>query len=157
MEDWIYILLGIVWIIYAAYRSSQKQKKRAAAPPQPSSSPQPTAEQRPSTFETVFQEILGEGRSLETVFPVEAESYDERTIQELEREKKRYGRPEVSLENIPLEEGISAFEFERGKTAFSFSTDEDGDIVPACQEFLPFDLRKAIIYSEILNGPYRQN
>ncbi|HNS18192.1 MAG TPA: hypothetical protein PKH94_01100 [Bacteroidales bacterium] len=155
MEDWIYILLGIVWIVYAAYRSSQKQKKRTADSPRQSSPPQRMGDQRPPTLETVFQEILGEGTSLETEFPAEAYSYDERTIRELELEKQRYGKPEIPLETIPTEEGISAFGYDREKAIFPFAPDEAVEPEAISQEFIPFDLRKAILYSEILNRPYR--
>ncbi|MBP6977958.1 MAG: hypothetical protein PHD61_06965 [Bacteroidales bacterium] len=154
MEDWIYILLGIVWIVYAAYRSNQKQKKKVTAPPQHASPPQPAADHQPSTLETVFQEILGESASLETTYPVEAESYDERTIQELELEKRLYNKQEIPLETIPTEEGISAFRYDGDKTTVFLSGGDEEDTAVS-KEFLPFDLRKAILYSEIMNRPYR--
>ena len=155
MDDLIYILLGIAWIIYAAYRVNQKQKKRPPAQSQSQSEPQNTYEQSPRPIETIFREILGEDESLERQFIPESESYDEVVVRELEQEKKLYSRPKTSLESIPLEEGVSAFDYSKGypKQQMIFSEEDSSAAIP--REYYHFDLRKAVIYSAILNRPYQ--
>ena len=155
MDDLIYILLGIVWIIYAAYRASQKQKKKGSAmkPSEPSSPAVPDERTRP--LDTIFREILGEGESLEQVSFPEYESYDEIVMKELEKEKQLFGKPKTILETIPTEEGISAFDSKHDEDIGSLMTADEDHAYPADRGENLFDLRKAVIYAEILNRPYR--
>jgi hypothetical protein len=76
-------------------------------------------------------------------------------MKELEKEKQLFGKPKTILETIPTEEGISAFESKHDEDIGSLTTaDEDHAYLADRGENL-FDLRKAVIYAEILNRPYR--
>jgi len=156
MDDLIYILLGIAWIIYAAYRANQKQKKRGSAmqPSVPTSSPA-VPEERTRPLDTIFREILGEGTSLEQVTFPESESYDEIAVKEMEKEKRLFGKPKTILETIPAEEGISAFDSKYDEDTRSFTAADEDHAFPVDHGENLFDLRKAVIYAEILNRPYR--
>lgn len=156
MDDLIYIVLGLAWIIYAAYRTSQKQKKRSFAGPETPPSGQAVPREEPRGMETIFREILGEGASLEQVTFPEAQSYDEITVKELEKERQHYSRPKTTLESIPEVEGISAFDsISETVTTRAGGTGEDGQPRTSSHEEAWFDIRKAVIYAEILNRPYR--
>jgi hypothetical protein len=157
MDDLIYILLGLAWIIYAAYRTNQKQKKKTlTAPASAPSGQNPPPREQPRPIDTILREILGEGSSLEEVTFPESQSYDEITVKELEKEKQLFSRPKTILETIPPEEGISAFDDTyKSFPTRSFIADEKEHALAAAREEDWFDLRKAVIYAEILNGPYR--
>jgi hypothetical protein len=146
MDDIIYILIGIAWIVYAAYRANKKQKK-----PQPAR--QEATPERPKPFRTILQEMMQED-SQEDYTP-ESESYDERAIEESQRQKTLYAQPTPILETIPSEEGISAFDYgKKGPFGFSYDSSEEEDTEKLYAEGFRFDIRKAIIYSAILNRPY---
>lgn len=156
MDDLIYILLGIAWIIYAAYRANQKQKKKASAPAQ--SRPQPqqqTYEKRPKPIETIFREILEDNESLERQYIPEGESYDEIAIKDLELEKRQFSKPKNILEAIPAAEGIGSLDYSGMFSGFSADVAPDETRESTIREDLDFDLRKAVIYAEILNRPYQ--
>jgi hypothetical protein len=160
MDDLIYILLGIAWIIYVAYRANQKQKRKAQASSPPRPQPQRTYEQQPKPIETIFRELMGEEDSLEKQFIPQAESYedqesyDELAIKDLEQGKKQFSKLRSILETIPSEEGVSGFDSSGRHTDHLFSSLADETKETAIRDGLHFDLRKAIIYTEILNRPY---
>jgi hypothetical protein len=145
MDDLIYILLGIAWILYAAYRAG---KKRKAAPP----ARQGTQEEAPKPFQTLLEDMMKED-SLEEYTP-EAESYDEKTIREIQMERTLLRKPVLPLETIPLEEGISAFSPGQQEPVSVYSFAEEEIQEPGQGEGSYFDLRKAIIYNAILHRPY---
>ncbi len=155
MDDLIYILLGLAWVIYAAYRANQKQKKKSTTSPA-SGPPSALPREQPRPLDTLFEEILGEGSSLEEVALPEYQSYDDITVKELEKEKQLFNRPKTILETIPSEEGISAFD-SRSETAgkVSLTADEEEHPIQTIMAGERFDIRKAVIYAEILNRPYR--
>lgn len=156
MEDLIYILLGIAWIIYAAYRANQKQKKKASAPAQTKAQPQqPTYEKRPKPIETIFREILEDEESLERQYIPEGESYDEIAIKDLELEKRQFSKPKKILETIPTEEGVGSIDYSRMFSGFSTDVIPEETRESSIRDDLDFDLRKAVIYAEILNRPYQ--
>lgn len=156
MDDLIYILLGLAWIIYAAYRANQKQKKKVLTTPTSAPSQQTPPREQPRPIDTIFREILGEGSSLEEVIFPESQSYDDITVRELEKEKQLFSRPKTVLETIPTEEGISAFDsIYKSDRAKYLPADAEEHPSPATREEDWFDLRKAVIYAEILNRPYR--
>lgn len=154
MDDLIYILLGLAWVIYAAYRANQKQKQKSMT--SSATGPPASPREQPRPLDTIFGEILGEGSSLEEVSFPESQSYDDITVKELEEEKRQFSRPKTILETIPSEEGISAFDSlykTAGRT--SLTADEEEHISQTALAGEGFDLRKAVIYAEILNRPYR--
>lgn len=151
MEDYIYILLGIVWVVYSLYRANQKKKKAR----------ENVVEEAP------VQEIIEPETSFSAIFD---EFFDKKTLQEDDpifnqpepisgNDGSQYGffdkniKTDYKLDSIPVEEGERMFNknaiddfFVNHSISEDYEEIEDG-------ESLDFDLRKAIIYSEILNRP----
>jgi hypothetical protein len=165
MDDLIYLLLFLAWAAFAFYRNSQKKKQRAA---------QRTGSTRQQVDNEDLQEERSPGSLLEEILMGEQE---ERTIEEpylesdipesksriyseapvMEEEKgpvdfdDEYNlRGITSVEELDLETGKD--ESDKGEKAgqsikvVTFDEDQNGPF--------DFDLRKAVIYSEILNPRY---
>lgn len=150
MEDLIYFILLIAWVVYAFYRRSQKKSARAAGPvsgrePEGDSRPQPTLEDilfgeeeeipsaKPYRGKTPW---IDEGeytpQPVETSFERE---YNLRGISSVEERIVSAKSNEIRLSDLKNDE-ISEHEHMK---------ETDHEI---------FDPRKAVIYSEILNRPY---
>ncbi len=165
MDDLIYLLLFLAWAAFAFYRNSQKKKQREAQRTR-------AAQQQPDPEEN--QEEGSPGSLLEEILLGEQE---ERTIEEPyfesespESESRIYTEtPGAEEENVPVD-----FDDEynqRGVTSVEELDLENGEVesdkdekasrnlqVVAFEEdqneAFEFDLRTAVIYSEILNPRY---
>ena len=158
MEDFLFIIIGIVWLVYSFYNSKQKAQRKQAAQQARKNSPetpvpapprsfleelldpqppviQPTIEpeegwEEPTTFYPVADEVTirPEAQSLETIEEEISESYFDRQYAERNRvnENQRVIQRVEAAPEMLVEEII----------------DEE------------FDLRKAVIYTEILNPRY---
>ena len=151
MEDYIYILLGLVWIIYAAYRSNQKKKKARETPVTPE--PLPVVTETDTEFSSMLDEFFGTKTPQEEA-PVFAQTEpDYRNVEEQHGFYNKNIKTEYKLDSIPDEEGVSVFDENDLADFFgqsSISEDYEDSFV---HKTLDFDLRKAIIFSEILNRP----
>ncbi len=155
MKDYLYILLGVAWVVYSIYSQGQKQKKKQA---------QKLAkkeEYEESQTEDSFRDFIEKKLNLEGAFnSQETESeyldspYSEIDIVE-EKDKSEYFKAE--------NEGISAFskKDEQSKSAevsprvIGFEEVSAGDLTKETDETeVEFDLKSAVIFSEILNAPY---
>jgi hypothetical protein len=147
MEDYIYLIALIAWVVFAFYRKSQK-KGETSRPGQ--TVPQP--ENVPSPFPTI-REIFGGEPAVEPqpapvawtlgndgMAPVMVET-------EFEKEYKRSGISSVEEINSPLlMDQMESVDIEENEVM------EENDFR---KEFRAgIDLRRAVIYSEILNRPY---
>lgn len=148
MEELLPLIIGIVWVVYSLYSRGQKKKGRT---------PQTEKTNRqPSLLEQI---LSGQGISI----PVETEEskpdfiydYVEEPVSIInEPVKKNEPLPFLSAElNNIREEGESSFKnyFEKEDVVTSDDEDTYWDL---SEEVKDFDMRKAIIYSEILNAPY---
>lgn len=165
MDDLIYLLLFVAWAAFAFYRNSQKKKQREAQR-------QRAAQQQDDS--EGFQEERSPGSLLEEILLGEQE---ERTIEEPyfeselpESESRIYARaPVVEEEKVPMDfddeynqRGITSVEELDLKTREIESDrgENDGQSIQVItfeedqNEPFDFDLRKAVIYSEILNPRY---
>lgn len=153
MEDFIYILIGIAWIAYTVYNQGQKQKQKQLQ--KPGNKPEDKV-----TVPTDRKEsILDKKFNFESLF-------------DLEEINTEYLDDPVSRLDVVTEEDETAF-FEaenEGVSKFEemLSTEPDSaveikvnpeedkkELQFGCfEEDGSFDVRKAIIYSEILNPPY---
>jgi len=151
MEDYIYILLGIVWIVYAAYRSNQKKKK--AKEKTVTSEPLPVASEPDSEFSTLLDEFFSTKTPQEEspVFVQEESEY--KNIERQHRFNDDNIKTDYKLDSIPHQEGERIFGEDELKDFFGHSPITGGYEDFSDRETLDFDLRKAIIYSEILNRP----
>ena len=144
MEEFLPILIGIIWLVYTFYT---KGKKKPAAR-KPANEPQKTRQ-----IESIISELFGE--KIETSEMEQSfESYDPL---ELEPEE---GEEEYVVRQTPipfLQNEMSEF-IEEGEHVFDSnleSTPElESDNIDYKDEIREFNLRKAVIYSEILNAPY---
>jgi|GEM_PF-3299066 len=148
MEDFIYLILLVAWVIFAFYRRSQK---KSAAARQESSQPQPETKKKQFTLEDLFGE--------------EDERYDEDEIpQDITSGYQQVEIPELrefGWERPGLRNGITQ---EKKEDALSRSSlmkvtdiQEDELQVEELSSELPDireNIRQAVIYSEILNRPY---
>jgi len=150
MEELLPLIIGFIWLAYTWYNKNQKKKQGKGN--------QPVSEERaPSILE---QLLSGENIKVSDPEPV----YEE-------IEALKYDDPSAHLENeLPLEiekpspflnselagyaeEGQSAF----GDTQNNYENlvDDDTELVyNTLGELEDFDLKKAVILSEILNAPY---
>jgi hypothetical protein len=144
MEDFIYILIGIIWLVFSVIKGTQK--KKATSADQHSETSQ---KEKGRTFEDIMSEILGEDRQTEYVEVSEQES----TI-DLETAEPEVGSAYQSLEDIYLKEqqerlkNIEILEEEPVELSSEPQFSEESSIHSS------FDLRKAIIYQALLERPY---
>lgn len=128
----VYIILAILWILYGFYKKSIKNK---AAQEKDSSEPQNLKKAQNKNFiNEIFGDFLSDNESPN---PYESMNMQENT--------------EIIEENIQKEELKKQAELlkvkkEIQKTTVSFEEDTDDDNID-------FDLKNAVIYSEILKRP----
>ncbi len=148
MEDFIYILAGVAYLAYSIYSAGQKKKKKLEEAQQ-----QPYVETEVKTSEpsikkesapSIFDEILGL-QNFE--FNSEEELYDEVEEDFVEEE---------IIDVVPSEEGIRTTKIQ--SSIELFESQEEESIVQLDEKEksidYEFNLRDAIISSEILNPPY---
>ncbi len=141
MEDFIYILAGVAYLAYSIYSAGQKKKKKLEqAQQQPYGeveteveTPEPYV--RKETTSSIFNEILG------------MQNFD------LNVEEDLYGEVEKDIiDVVPKEEGVRTT-----KTNSKIEMKEEEHLIQLEEEDAldyEFDLRDAVISSEILNPPY---
>lgn len=177
MDDFLYIILGIVWIAWSLYSNKQKMdRKRAEQAQREAEKRQYRAEtvqteNIPEPYQTVKPVVKSPERSiLEEIFgeyiPAEPEAVQDEYVPEVDeqswqRKMAGYSRSEVqSLEEIKEEVSADYFKdrySQQYKTVEQevtkpITTDYEENEEPGLHE--EFDLKKAILYSEILRAPY---
>jgi hypothetical protein len=163
MENIFYILVGIAWVAYSVYSARQKalQKQQSAGmPPQgPSqSSPLPIPGNQgggKSVFEDIFRELTGEPKPVEPVNQPVIINQPVITKQPVK---------EKNISDLGTKyEGYSGYKFISGAQNEYTTRDAENDRIKAdkSEELIKndiskenFDLRKAVIYSELLNRKY---
>lgn len=149
MEDLIYLVLLIAWVVFALYRRSQK---KSAGARKPVAKPEPGQDFKPMP---TLQEILfGE----EETYPkapgprpvtwMDEGDYDAEPVEtDFEKEYERKGI--TSVEGTPAASPPSKIQLTE------IQRDEISDeISSGGKKEETFNLRQAVIYSEILNRPY---
>jgi len=155
MENYIYIIIGILWVAYSLYTARQKaiQKEQSAGNPPsgPSqSSPLPIPGGQgggKSVFEELIRELTGEPRPVPQYKPVA--TYDVEEAVSLET----IGKPKSSTSYISIPEMQANMSAKSHQTSNEMS---DNTPTKAKNEGLAknFDLREAVIFSELLNRKY---
>jgi len=172
MDDFLYFLLLIGWLGYSFYKQSEKKKKLLAQkkaaesePVNPSSqNPEPLREfqekpvviTEPDFAKTLEEILLGktEIESLEEIPENEVQSLE--TIPEPVNQYADLNKKEGSNQNFWYNE----VETEVQRTTTEISTEEpesimiEEDSALMSQELHHFNLRSAVVYSEILNRKY---
>lgn len=147
MDDLIYIIALIAWVVFAFYRKSQK-KAAATESRRPS---RPASEEDP--LPTLEEILLGREREIQPEpLPVPSVVLTDGMSPELsetafEKEYKRRGISSVEELGKPnFMQGIKVSEIQKDDLTAQHEIDP---------EHKPdFDLRQAVIYAEILNRPY---
>ena len=152
MEDLIYLIILIAWAVFAFYRQSQKKKAAARAAQARPEAPEPEPEPTTRSWEEI---LFGEEEVMET----EPEPMPQ---EEPERWPGRSARGPVSLEQMYMQRRMESLEdprvqrrLEEEKKGLPEEVEDSLEPVEEREHLLKdFDLRKAIIYSEILRRPY---
>lgn len=151
MEDFIYILIGVLWLGASIYRASQKKKEKEKAK-NPANVP-PQSESRESKARSLIEELLG-GQEVNVPEPeVQEVIYAEPVVMEVDD----HGLSK-SFQNEYAKKGFGSLESLSAEGVSSLNRIDFKDQMPL-QENKPskqitIDLRKAIIYQAILERPY---
>jgi hypothetical protein len=163
MENLIYIIIGIAWVAYSLYsarqKSIQKQQSAGMPPKGPSqSSPLPIPGNQgggKTLFDEILRELTGEPRTPDPVSqtviinqpPVTKQAVKEKQKSELNQKYEGYSGykfvPSVSTD-FPRNDEDDA----RNAKALAGQLKSDESISKG------FNLREAVIYSELLNPKY---
>jgi hypothetical protein len=155
MEDVIYIVLGLLWLVFTFYTQSRKRKQREAQKSKPTAQ---SSETPKSFFEQIFTEAPSPVELDEEPIP-EADLIQTEVIQDkrirstFEEEYEKMGiksleDTELRIQNFKAEES-GKINLEK-KHGFESEFESDFDK----EEGLEFDLKKAVIMAEILERPY---
>jgi hypothetical protein len=145
MDDFIYILIGVFWVIFTIMRKSQK-KQGAVSYDGPT-----TVQQKTGSFDEVIRELLGatEPEIVETSAPT------------LEEKGIESSNEQFTLETIDSEiqtgEVLESLEDEiqsPGYTSISFDEEPEEPDENQGSYVFDFDIKRAVVYSIILDRPY---
>lgn len=159
MDDFLYIIIGVLWVAYSLYSNKQKQdKKKAAREAQGGHT-----NQEPPPVRSLLEEILmGELKPVQRAPEIEAEEWEPEYVNTPEAASLETIKTEAeSLEVISDEVPANYFEKEyagrkeehsdnfRAEKETDDETEEKGSEIVG-----NFDIRVAVIYAEILNPRY---
>jgi len=150
MEEFIYIILGVLWLAASIYRATKKGKKPAG--PQSPGKPHAQEDTGVPNARSLIEELLG-GQQVEVPEPVSREiNFTDDDFQEKEVEPERSFQSEYAAYGLKGLEGMS----EKGGNAPGQITfvDEMKEVTQKGSGQKKINLRKAIIYSAILERPY---
>lgn len=143
-EDYIYILVGIVWIAYSIYKGTQKSKSKQNKP----NNTEPVKKKK-SVFETFIDNIIVEEKPLPYVAENEEIIFDDVEIVDKQEEVFSY------------DDYYEESNFQSDLNVNKNEVDSESKIKqeirksPSVKRKNPrIDLRKAVVYSEILNRRY---
>ena len=152
MEEFIYILLGVLWLAATIYRAS---KKKQQATPQKPATEKPENESRVSATQSLLEQLL-DGQQMkvpETEVVEVEETYAEPMMAEVERRKK-----EETFQTQYAGYGFKSLESLSGEGVSSLGGIVFKDIMKQTEKkrgsAISIDLRKAIVYKAILDRPY---
>ncbi len=168
MEDYIYILIGLLWIVFSIIKANKK--KNIAIPDEADEYEEyedfeESSHEQKSTFDELLEEFLGEGSTAKSQSkPFKAEP--EQTVDSIfNMDKPATFTPEIEnkediaseIDEDPLEPIYIMDESERISeerlTQTAVTDDYSSPLMRTIQK-KHFDLRKAVIYSTILHRPY---
>ncbi len=154
MEDFIYILIGVAWLVYSVYKSQNKAKAGKKQPvrdyDQETGDGQHSGSghrqgRKPQAFEELLSEILGEEPKQVQVVP-----QPDYTPQDTMK-RKSYDNYFETTRNPKKPESV---EYNKRRASFVPSgIQEHFDDIEEQEYQIDFDIRKAVIYSEILKRP----
>ena len=145
-EDLIYILIGVLWVAYYIYKGVNKNKTRQTVSGKQSGKPRAK-----NFFETFLDEIATQDEK-----PMEYAPQDIETKTVAEKRDENRGDKNFSYDDYYEESN-----FQEGKEVYQSDTnvkearvEEVETVRKPKQKKMQIDIRKAVIYSEILNPRY---
>lgn len=149
-EDFLYILVGLVWVAFSIYKGSQKKKK--------AQKPDGEANKSKSGFEEILENLLG--------VKEEDHVYEENIIN---KPKENLFNEVEEIETKVTETPFETFSYDKAQEQGNFFEEKEvftskthkRDSLEVVKNSKPvrkkkkpkFDVRKAIIYSEIMRRP----
>ncbi len=176
MEDFVYIILVIAWLVFSLMK--RKPKSDSPAKPRPASRPETTGAPKPIDLEEVLQEFFGkktEPQPEPEPQPVREQTAIERSYEQQEQQYASFdddyvNMPEPAFEEFAGQDAVSEeYKFSneireqtiddliRANAAEEARKRAAGELAEetAERDDLPeFDARAAVIFSEILNRKY---
>jgi len=151
MEEFIYILIGVIWLGASIYKASQKKKQKANQQKPATSAPHEG--EKVSSARSLLEELLT-GQQLRVPDPEATDlEYEEPLLAEVEDLPKQR-----SFQSEYASYGQKELEALSGEGVSSLGTISFQDIMKETKKKdsgpVKIDLRKAIIYSAILERPY---
>lgn len=143
MEDLIPLIIGILWLVYTIYSKGKKKEAKRHR----------TVKSEESKAPSILEQLLGGNEAFK---PQPYEMYDEPAEEQLVNE---YDEIDDEPEQPPrpfLRKELAEFmqEGEPVTTLWGNYMTEEVEDMRNQVEKTEFDLRKAIIFSEIINAPY---
>ncbi|MDP2236834.1 MAG: hypothetical protein Q8J88_10405 [Bacteroidales bacterium] len=152
MEDYIYIIIGIIWIVFSVIKGSQKNKKIH------DTDYEEDIPEKRSALEEFLEELLPPMEKKEVAY----ESYDDETIAELSEAipEKYMAYSGMNWEEYNHEEDNAGHVKKQSSALITKSEDKENyeafeDESRNYKTWEAFDLRQAVIYSTILERPYK--
>ena len=176
MEDYVYIILVILWLVASLMK--RKSKNQEAAKPKPPAKPQPASPSREFDLEEVLQEMFGGKSSTKpdaVPQPISRKEPDEPVFENGEPEYERmaeelstYQEPEYhsfgGQETIPEEYRFSTEVRDQTLEELIRSNQAEDARLQAAEEMRNaleddalasgFNAREAVLFSEIINRKY---
>lgn len=145
-EDYIYILVGIVWIAYSIYKGIQKNKSKQAKKHTTGDNPP-----KKSLFQSFIDEVLVEEKPLPYT-PDSDDQIQEEIVFDVPEKKETIFSYDDIYEESNFKEDIDVHE---DKAEVQIAKNQKTNILSSVKQKKPrIDLRKAVVYSEILNRRY---
>jgi hypothetical protein len=143
MEEFLPFIIAIIWLLYTFYTKGQKRK---------SATQRQVSEPEPKTVDSILEQILSGNLSGQPDIIPYGDSKQSEPIKfetpVLKKEKKKQQTPF-------LNEELSGFVHEGGYSTRTGATiDEIMKQDEVFEEAFEIDIRKAVIYNEILRTPY---
>lgn len=141
-EDIIYIVIGVLWIAYSIYKGTKKGRAKSRKEQAPTDS----EEKKKSVFDTFLDDILAKEEPVLYTPPAE-----DIVTEEKEVEEKVFSYDDY-YEKSNYQERFNVID---SKLESDIKIEAEPTILPSKKRKKPrIDLRKAVIYSEILNRRY---
>jgi len=144
MEEFLPILIGIIWLVYTLYNRGQKKKGRRK--------PQPVENEGTKSPSFIEQLLMGEEGQAPQPYEYSEPEVETETIVDEFAETIKEKRASIPF----LTEELSDFVHEGQSvgSGYEIEDSEDEKHTEFHLETNEFDLKKAVVFSEILNAPY---
>ncbi|NOX85297.1 MAG: hypothetical protein GXO86_04935 [Chlorobi bacterium] len=148
-EDYIYILIGIIWIAYSIYKGVNKNK----AARQKSAEGKPAKPKSKSFLETFLDEMTKQDTEPMEYIPPEKEIVTEPEVKTEKQEEEIFSY-DNNYEKSNFDEASAVYEPEKMMSAKDTNMLKHSGKTKKTKTKGKIDMRKAVIYSEILNPRY---